>query len=471
MGRHGRPQDDALPRVDVAAELDTAPLVEATVPRPSTGARRRRTEPEPPPVAGPEAPPVTEPPSVGRTVVARRDRAAQRAARRAQARRRALLVGAAVLAVLLVAGVTVVLVKAGGGPKATGPASTAPRQSTLLVQVAGADGTAASSALVGITPRTNRGAAVLVPAGLLVDVASNGSMPFGETLTLPQPRAPLDALTDLLGVRVGNGWALTQAGLAALVDKVGGVQATVDVDIIVKDAKGKEVVVARAGNQRLGGPAAAAYATYLADGEPEAVRLARFNDVLDAVLRQLPDSQSAIATLLTGLSTGSRSTQPPQQLAGLLVDLRAAAVKERVHYDVLPVTDIDTGAAVDAYGIDSSKAGPLLQSLFAGSLQKDSSGAVVRVLVENGVGTPDLVDKARAKLVRKGFRFVNGGNASQLSDTDTSVVLIEDGSEQAQARGGRVAAALGLARSTIEINPRGQTVADVIVILGVDFKP
>ena len=40
----------------------------------------------------------------------------------------------------------------------------------------------------------------------------------------------------------------------------------------------------RAGSQRLNGAQAAAYATYLADGEPEQVRLARFNDVLDGVL-------------------------------------------------------------------------------------------------------------------------------------------------------------------------------------------
>jgi hypothetical protein len=51
------------------------------------------------------------------------------------------------------------------------------------------------------------------------------------------------------------------------------------------------------------------------------------------------------------------------------------------------------------------------------------------------------------------------------------VVLVEDGSERSTQRGQRVAAALGLPASAIEVNPRGQTVADVIVILGSDFKP
>ena len=49
-----------------------------------------------------------------------------------------------------------------------------PHQSTLLVQVAGQDGTAVVNALVGVTPASGSGAALLIPAGLLVDDASSG---------------------------------------------------------------------------------------------------------------------------------------------------------------------------------------------------------------------------------------------------------------------------------------------------------
>jgi len=204
---------------------------------------------------------------------------------------------------------------------------------------------------------------------------------------------------------------------------------------------------------------------------PEAVRLARFNDVLDGVLRSLPATQAAIATTLAGLSTGSTTSLTPQQLAGLLVVLRTAANKELLHYDVLPVNNFDTGGTVDTYGLDSAKASALLQSLFAPSLQKDRTGDTVRVLVENGIGTPDLVTAARTKLVKDGFQFITGGNASAFSATDPSVVLIGDGSDRNQARGARVAKSLGLPSSSIQINPRGQTVADIIVILGADFRP
>jgi anionic cell wall polymer biosynthesis LytR-Cps2A-Psr (LCP) family protein len=495
MGRHGRPEPDALPDVDVAAEIEQGPVVEIS-PAAAHGHGHRRspaavaTEVPSTDAPAPAEPSVTadpvvadEPPTIaagltqvspglaGATIVAHLDRKGIREARRSATRRRLLFVGVGVLALLLVVGVTVVVVsgRGNGAPVTTVPPT--PHQSTLLVQVAGQDGTGVVNALVGVTPASGSGAALLIPAGLLVDDASSGNLPFGETLTLPSKTASIDALTDLLGVRVSNRWVLTQAGLAALVDKVGGVQVTVDVDVISKNSKGDQAVVVRAGSQRLRGAQAAAYATYLADGEPETVRLARFNDVFDEVLRSLPATKSAIAAALTGLSTGSTSSLTPAQLAELLVVLRADAVKEQLHYDVLPVNDLDTGDTVDTYGLNSAKANAMLASMFAPSLLKDGTGDVVRVLVENGIGTPDLVTAARAKLVKDGFQFITGGNAADLSSTDASVVLIEDGSDKSQARGARVAKSLGLPPSSIQLNPRGQTVADIIVILGADFRP
>lgn len=488
-GRHRRPEPDQLADVDIASEVEAGRSIEAVAPlrapkpAPDPGPRAEgppteptpqpepQPEPEPEPGRAPESGATAYAGSAGATVIVRRTRTAERATRRAKTRRQLLAVLAAVLAVLLVVGLTVVLLADRDQPVTAGPAVKADVQHTLLVQVAGADGTAAATALVGVTPARQQAAAMLVPSRLLVDVAGSGSLPFGEALTLESPTASADALTDLLGLRVENRWVLTEQGLAALVDKVGGVQAQVDVDVIRTDAKGNQTVVVRAGSQKLAGAAAAAYATFLADGEPEQARLARFNDVLDGIVRTLPDQPSAIAADLAVLGAGSASSLAGARLAAILADLRAAAVKSRVRYDVLPVNAIDTGAAVDSYGVDSAKAGTLLQSLFAGSVVRDPAGQNVRVLVENGVGTPDLVEKARARLVDDGFRFVNGGNAATLNDTDPSVVLVADGTDKSQQQGNRVARSLGLPASAIATNPRGQTVADVIVILGADFRP
>ena len=439
-GRHRRPEPDPLPEVDVAERLAAGPVV--------------RTAPAAP----------------GPTVVARRNRAAERTARRRATRRRWLLGAAGLVVLALAVGVGWLLLRGDGGGATTAADDPAARQRTTLVQVTGADGTAAASTLVGTTEADGDAVSLLLPSRLLVDVAGAGDMPFGEAVTLDEPTASAAALTDLLAVSVDDSWVLTSAGLAALVDKVGGVQAAVDRDVVSTDAQGNQTVVVRAGNQKLDGPAAAAYATFLADGEPEQARLARFDDVFTAAAAALPEDRAAVVTLLAGLGDGSRSTLDSTALADRLLVLQSAAADDSLVSDVLPVNELDTGGTVTDFALDTGQAAATMRSMFAGSLQKDAAGETLRVLVENGVGTPGLVEQARAKLVEDGFRFVNGGNASEFG-LAKSVVLVPDGTSQSTARGRRVAESLGLPADAVSPSDRGQTVADVIVILGKDFAP
>lgn len=438
-GRHRRPEPDPLPEIDVAERLAAGPVV--------------RTAPAAP----------------GPTVVARRNRAAERTARRRAGRRKWLLGAGGLAVVALVVGGWLVL-RGGGDGDAGTTAGHSARQLTTLVQVIGPDGTAAASALVGTTEAAGDAVALLVPSRLLVDVAGSGDMPFGEAVTLDEPTASSAALTDLLAVSVQDSWVLSTQGLAALVDAVGGVQAAVDRDVVTSDAKGNETVVVAAGNQKLDGRAASAYATFLADGEPELARLARFDDVLTGIAGGLPAERAALVTVLSGLGGGSRSTLDSTALADRLAVLHAAAAAESLVADVLPVKELDTGGPVTDFALDTGQSAATMRSLFPGALQKDATGESLRVLVENGVGTPGLVEQARAKLVADGFRFVNGGNASEFG-LAASLVLVPDGTSGSVARGRRVARSLGLPAAAVEPSDRGQTVADVIVILGRNFAP
>ncbi len=457
-GRHRRPEADSLPDVDVAEQMQAGPVIDTTPadspPAPETA------EPTP------QAPTIIAP---GSNVVARRDRAAERAARRRTARRRWLIGIAAVVVVALVVAGGWLLLREDDTPVET-TAKPSQRQLTTLIQVTGADGTAAASALVGTTDADDHAVALLVPSQLNVDVAGSGDMPFGEAVALEEPTASTSALTDLLSVSVKDSWVLSPAGLAALADSVGGVQAAVDRDVVATDANGAETVVVQAGNQKLDGRAAAAYATFLAEGEPEQARLARFDDVLTAVVAELPEDRAAMVTALAGLGEGSRTTLDSTALAERLEVMRAAAADGSLVADVLPVKEVETGAAVPSLLLDAGQAAATVRSLFPGAIQKDAAGESLRVLVENGVGTPGLVEQARTELVDDGFRFVNGGNAAEFG-VATSLVLVPDGTSQSVARGERVAESLGLPATAVRPSTRGQTVADVIVILGEDFAP
>lgn len=458
-GKHRKPDPDQLD------EPRALPVVETVAPV---------APPHVPPAPGPAAPAATDAPvraaaAPGPTVVVRRDRGSERRQRKAAGRRRTLAVvlGTGILA----AAVAVYWVTRTDDTEPADPVTTGPaQQQTLLVQVTGGDGVAAANALVGITATENSAAVILVPSRLLVDVAGSGSLPFGETVTLPEPTAPAAALTDLLGVRVDDGWVLTEQGLAGLVDAVGGVQAAVDVDVVTTDTEGTSTIVVPAGSQLLDGESAAAFATYLAEDEPEQARLARFDDVFTAVVAALPREKSGIASAVRASGLDSESTLGEGELAARLAVLRDSSAAGTLVSDVLPVTEIDSGGALTSYGIDSGQVAAMMRSLLPGALLTDSGGEVLRVLVENGVGTPGLVELARAKLVAEGFRFVNGGNAATF-DIAESAVFISDGTAASVRRGEQVAAALGLPPSAVTASDRGQTVADVIVVLGKDFLP
>jgi hypothetical protein len=485
-GRHRRQGDD-LPEVEPEQTVVPVPPVDRPVvqgrvvdasPPQQVARGHRHARPGPPDVplpaeAGgaaratvPRSRQITQPPATGgQTIVVRRDRTELRRARAEAERRRRmrwLLYAAPVVAALLIVALVLFLTLRGSGGTTTTTDTAAPKQQTLLVQVVGPDGVATGSALIGISK--NQASGVLIPSRLVVDAVGSGTMPFGETVTLPSADAASNALTDLLGVSVQHHLVLDQTALARLVDSVGGVRVNVDVDITRSDKKGNTTVVIPAGNQELHGAGAAMFATYGKSQEPELARIARFNDVLDAVFAKLPSDAGRLGKVLGSLGDHAKSDLQPTALAALL----APVVGRSLAADVLPVKELDTGGAVESYSIDSAQAPALLRSTFPGALLHDASGSVVRVLVENGVGTPDLVEKARTRLVKSGFQFVNGGNASSFG-VKSSVVLIKNGTDTSQRQGDEVATSLGLPANSVEISTRGQTVADVIVILGRDF--
>jgi hypothetical protein len=92
-----------------------------------------------------------------------------------------------------------------------------------------------------------------------------------------------------------------------------------------------------------------------------------------------------------------------------------------------------------------------------------------RILLQNGVGTPGLVGPTCQRLVAAGFTIVGSGNASSF-DFNQSKVLVFDNSVASAELGNRVAQTLRLSTNDVAVSNEGQNVADVIVILGKDFR-
>jgi hypothetical protein len=354
-----------------------------------------------------------------------------------------------------------------GATPTTSPGPRERTQQTLLLQVTD-NGVAVKSALLAHDPAAKSGAIVLVPAGVIAR-AAGASMPFGNVIHVSDQETSRIALSDLMGVRVDASWVLDGQALAAFVDSLGGVTVDVDTDVMRRTSDGGSEIVVTAGRQHLSGQQVV---LFMNDSNGlELARLARFDSVVAGLLAALPQEPTSIEPLIRSLGPGSRFSLEASQLGTLLRGLADDARAEALSHQTLPVTPID-GSDQLAYGIDAAKLEEMVESLLADSVPEARRRTDNRVLVQNGVGTPGIGETARAKLEGAGFVFMPGGNVEGFPYAQSpSVVLVYGTSSDHVQRGQAVADALGLPREDVKVATQGQSVADMIVILGSDYHP
>jgi anionic cell wall polymer biosynthesis LytR-Cps2A-Psr (LCP) family protein len=383
--------------------------------------------------------------------------------RRARRRRQRLIVAGGLAVVLVIVAVVLFARTRGGGSPHTTIAKQTRTQATVLFQVQGSGGDAVASALLAHDPAGHSGAAVLIPPQVIVTVPGTGSLQLARALKTVPPERSRSAVGDLLGVTVDAGWVIDVPTLAALIDQVGGVVVDVDVSVVVA-----RTVVLNPGSQRLDGQHAITFMRYLAPGEQEQARLARLQEILDGVLNALPRSTSDVAKALSALGPRSIPSDPTPKLASFLVGLATDSRSEALQYDSLPVISIDPGDGVLSFRVDADATRTIVDRLLAQSVPPGARQTGNRVLVLNGVGTPGIGDKVRAKIVPAGFVFVASRNNATFGVAKTRV-LIKEATPEAQAVGEKVAKALGVPLDSVQTAEIG-TIADVVVVVGADFK-
>ena len=142
----------------------------------------------------------------------------------------------------------------------------------------------------------------------------------------------------------------------------------------------------------------------------------------------------------------------------------------------MPVLAVDTGGTTRPTGWTRWPRARCVDNRLAASVPPGSRDGGNRVLVLNGVGTPGLGALVRERIVPAGFAFVDSRNARRADGTarfdyPTSSVVVLGTGPDALAAGRRLAAALGLPASAVQISDRNQSVADLLVVVGADFVP
>ena len=380
----------------------------------------------------------------------------------------------------VVLGVVVLLVGAwfllshptGGGPNPKPTPTPSPsvlRQPTLLFQLqANKQPLAVGNALTSVGGPKGIANDIGVPSNGLVDAGGAGPIPLAQTAALPDTNAAANALSDVTGIRIDATLSMDALAFSGLVDAVGGIFTDVDVEVTELGPDGTTVVVLPAGKgQTLQGPKAAAYATFRAPGESEEARMARFDHVFRLVLAQLPHDESKMEEIITSLGSSAHSSVPTPVLAAYLVRLHDAVLGEQVVYRNLPVLPVDTSGE-GTYRVDILATSQMARNLFPEALRIPGPNSKVRALVQNGVGIPGLNDKARSALLDAGYSYIDGGNAASFGRPKTTI-LVPDSSPTAMGWGAQIAKTLGVPTADVRAATHGQTVADVIVVLGMDF--
>jgi len=408
-------------------------------------------------------------PAATTTVVApQKTRRQLRAERRLRRRRlgAAGIAGVIVIVLAIAAGI-------GFGVHSATSGSSTPKdlETAVLISLKSPDGSAIASLLAAHDVKQKQGVEVLVPGRLITDVCGFGTQQFGQILALPGgERLASRALSQLLGgVTIDGSSTLTTTTLSRLVGAVGGVTVDVDTDVTRPGPGGTTVVVLQAGKQQhLNGAQAATFASYQAPGEDATAVLSRFQSVFQAALDALPAKTAQAQKELT--TAGVASTVPPAQFAGLLMSLAHDRENNALLPVDLPTKPIDTGSGPSAYRVDQEQVTSLVKQQLAASLPASAGQKHSTVLLQNGTGQPGLVATACDRLLPAGYGFAGSGNAPNFNYAKSQVIVF-DTTVAAARVGDDVARRLGLPLADVVASTQGQNVADVVVILGRDYRP
>lgn len=383
---------------------------------------------------------------------------------RAAPRRRRVPVLAAALVVIVAAAAVagyLELRKVHSGAPSVAASAAVRTQRTLLFAVGAPRRPAALAALLATDPVHKSGSVLLLPAQTLATVPGYGPSTVGGSFAHAGFAVPEATVSDLIGVTVEGTWRLSPAGLAALVDAVGGVQATVDVRIVGAHRR----VLLEPGPQHLNGAQAVEFAGYLGAGEPAQAETARLQQVLDGILSRLP--KTGLAGVLRHLGRASASTEPVPALATYLYHLVASDYS--LNQQTVPLTTLDTGAATPSLEVDTSATHQFVEHNLAASVPAGSTLGNNLVQVENNTGDPGLVLEARSRIDGAKLDFIGSQDLTPLHTVAHTVVLIFNTSSASISMGQRVAAALGLPASAVKVSSQANDIANVVVILGRDY--
>ncbi|MFF3289528.1 LytR C-terminal domain-containing protein [Streptomyces sp. NPDC003023] len=312
-----------------------------------------------------------------------------------------------------------------------------------------------STALLVDNVTTRQGTTVLLPNTLSVANDDGTATTLAKSVEDDGSTGTREAIGTLFGAEISGTWRLDTPFLENLVELVGTIDLTTDSEVPGAN-KGDAPLVKKGENQTLNGRAAVAYATHLAPGEAEEKQLMRFGQVMQAVLKKLPDDPKSATVVVETLGQILDPSLKERDLGASLAKLAERAKGGDYRTAVLPVQQDGT--------LSDQAASSVIKDVLGGSVSAPEPGDTVRVGIKNGSGNDTATEKARVALINGGYNVIDGGKADTVA---ASEVTYGDDAQKAKAE--EVAKTLGLPADAVK-KGKPATNADVSVVLGPDFK-
>ncbi|MFE5871318.1 LCP family protein [Streptomyces roseifaciens] len=368
------------------------------------------------------------------------------------------IVALVVVLVLALGGVAGYLFLTGSdGKKGTAATGGGQKRDVIVVHLRQTRGGGSSTALLVDNETTKKATTVLLPNTLSVAKEGGaGSTTLGKSVQDDGTGATRDALNTLLGSDIKGSWRLDTPYLENLVELVGGIEADTDTDV-PGEKPGDSPLVRRGTAQSLSGRTAVAYATHRGPGEDEGKQLARFGQVMQAVLKKMPDDGASATRTVESLAQIPDPSLSTEQLGASLAHMAALARKGSYATALLPVEKDGT--------LGEKATGGVVKEVLGGTVKNTDRNATPRVSVKNATGGKGAATSAQITLVNSGYSVIDGGTAG--SAATASAVLYADERRAAEAK--EVAKTLGLPAGAVK-QAKDATSADVTVVLGKDYK-
>ncbi len=401
----------------------------------------------------------------------RRTRARRQRRRRTLVRSSGAVVAAVAVGIAAVVGAGYLVASNDAEPDAgPAPVETPDRdpQPTLVVatfdEAAPARG-ATEVMVLGYDRATEQATIVFVPSSTAADVPGHGLLQVGRAYGFGEGPLLDATLDNLLGVDFDHVVGVSQQGWASLFTRVGGLTIEVPERLDQRMDDGTSQARFRPGEQFLDGPRLAELLTFREDGESELEVLPRTQLVVLALLDAIAADPSVLDPVFEDgapmLETGAEAVDVRE----LLLRLAEASTRDQLVVRTLPVSPIGTGEA-DSYRVDEERAPELVRQRFGASIPTGAAEGGRDLQILNGNGVPGIGQKVAERLLPAGFRVVLTRNADTFDHAETRIVVYEDTPAQLAAAE-QIRSLLGV--GTIELSRTPQSVADITIVVGLDF--